>query len=34
MAQASARDRILDTAKRLFYRDGLRATGIDRIVAE
>jgi AcrR family transcriptional regulator len=34
MAQASARDRILDTARRLFYRDGLRATGIDRIVAE
>jgi len=34
MAQPSARDRILDTAKRLFYRDGLRATGIDRIVAE
>lgn len=34
MAQPSARDRILDTAKRLFYRDGLRATGIDRIIAE
>jgi AcrR family transcriptional regulator len=34
MAQPSARERILDTAKRLFYRDGLRATGIDRIVAE
>jgi AcrR family transcriptional regulator len=34
MAHPSARDRILDTAKRLFYRDGLRATGIDRIVAE
>ena len=34
MAQASARDRILDTATRLFYRDGLRATGVDRIVAE
>ncbi|WP_198117994.1 TetR/AcrR family transcriptional regulator [Massilia rhizosphaerae] len=34
MAQPSARDRILDTAKRLFYRDGFRATGIDRIVAE
>lgn len=34
MAQPPARDRILDTAKRLFYRDGLRATGIDRIVAE
>jgi AcrR family transcriptional regulator len=34
MAQPPARERILDTAKRLFYRDGLRATGIDRIVAE
>jgi AcrR family transcriptional regulator len=34
MAQPSARDRILDTAKKLFYRDGLRATGVDRIVAE
>jgi len=34
MAQPSARERILDTAKRLFYRDGLRATGIDRIIAE
>ncbi|MGV7206983.1 TetR/AcrR family transcriptional regulator [Oxalobacteraceae bacterium A2-2] len=32
--QASARERILDTAKRLFYRDGLRATGIDKIIAE
>lgn len=31
---SAARDRILDTAKRLFYRDGLRATGIDRIIAE
>jgi AcrR family transcriptional regulator len=31
---SSARDRILDTAHRLFYRDGLRATGIDRIIAE
>jgi len=35
MAQASsARDRILDVAKRLFYRDGYRATGIDKIIAE
>lgn len=32
--QVPARDRILDTAKRLFYRDGLRATGIDKIIAE
>jgi AcrR family transcriptional regulator len=29
-----ARQRILDTADRLFYSDGLRATGIDRIIAE
>lgn len=34
MAAPSARDRILDTAARLFYRDGYRATGIDRIIAE
>lgn len=30
----SARQRILDAACRLFYRDGVRATGIDRIIAE
>jgi len=31
---ASARDRILTTAHGLFYRDGIRATGIDRVIAE
>lgn len=30
----SARDRVLDSASRLFYRDGIRATGVDRIIAE
>jgi AcrR family transcriptional regulator len=30
----SARDRILLTAHDLFYRDGVRATGIDKIIAE
>jgi AcrR family transcriptional regulator len=34
MTQPSARDRILEAAKRLFYRDGFRATGIDKIIAE
>lgn len=29
-----ARERILVTAHELFYRDGLRATGVDRIIAE
>jgi AcrR family transcriptional regulator len=29
-----ARTRVLETAYRLFYRHGLRATGIDRIIAE
>ncbi|MCA1977922.1 MAG: TetR/AcrR family transcriptional regulator [Thiobacillus sp.] len=30
----SARDRILHTAHDLFYCDGIRATGIDRVIAE
>lgn len=29
-----ARERILETANRLFYSEGLRATGIDRIISE
>jgi AcrR family transcriptional regulator len=33
-APLSARDRILGTAHDLFYRDGIRATGIDRLIAE
>ena len=31
---ADARDRILETAAKLFARDGYRAVGVDRIVAE
>jgi AcrR family transcriptional regulator len=31
--QRSARERILDTASELFYRDGFRAVGIDTIIA-
>ncbi|WP_440216716.1 TetR/AcrR family transcriptional regulator [Chromobacterium piscinae] len=34
IATLPARDRILATAHRLFYREGLRATGIDRLIAE
>jgi AcrR family transcriptional regulator len=30
----SARDRILQVAGRLFYREGYRAVGIDRVIAE
>lgn len=30
----SARDRILQTAHDLFYAEGLRATGVDRVIAE
>lgn len=33
-AALSARERILVTAHELFYRDGIRATGIDRVIAE
>lgn len=31
---SAARDRLLRTAHALFYRDGIRATGIDRVIAE
>ena len=34
MAAASKRDQLIDTALRLFGRDGYHATGIDRILAE
>jgi len=33
-ADLSARERILATAHDLFYRDGIRATGVDRLIAE
>ena len=33
-ATSEAKQRILETADRLFYQDGIRAVGIDRIIAE
>jgi len=32
--EVSVRDRLLDTADRLFYQEGVRAVGIDRVLAE
>jgi AcrR family transcriptional regulator len=34
LPEQDVRTRVLETAYRLFYRHGLRATGIDRIIAE
>jgi AcrR family transcriptional regulator len=34
VSDASVRDRLLDTADRLFYQEGVRAVGIDRVLAE
>jgi AcrR family transcriptional regulator len=33
-AVKSARERVLETATELFYREGIRAVGIDRVIAE
>lgn len=33
-ATSEARQRVLETADRLFYADGIRAVGIDRVIAE
>ena len=34
LADSSVRDRLLDTADRLFYHEGIGAVGIDRVLAE
>lgn len=34
MARPAKRDQVLESAKRLFYREGIRATGVDRILDE
>jgi AcrR family transcriptional regulator len=33
-SESGVRDRLLDAADRLFYREGVRAVGIDRVLAE
>jgi len=33
-SELPARERILSAALKLFYRDGIRATGVDRLIAE
>lgn len=33
-AEPSVRDRLLDAADRLFYQEGIRAVGIDRVLSE
>ena len=32
--KSDAQQRIIETAERLFYAEGIRAVGIDRIIAE
>ena len=34
ISETGVRDRLLDAADRLFYREGVRAVGIDRVLAE
>jgi len=34
LTDGAVRDRLLDAADRLFYREGVRAVGIDRVLAE
>ena len=34
MGRPAKREQLVETAKRLFYRDGIRATGVDRVLEE